>query len=92
MYKRINVKKQNTSIKVIKTICCLVFFGSIANGNEMPSGPKIKSGNVVINGEGTSHLKINQMTDKSICVMPPKKVKLPKNIIGVCSDYIGHYK
>jgi len=66
MYKRINVKKQNTSIKVIKTICCLVFFGSIANGNEMPSGPKIKSGNVVINGEGTSHLKINQMTDKSI--------------------------
>jgi hypothetical protein len=24
--------------------------------------------------------------------MPPKEVKLPKNIIGVCSDYIGHYK
>ncbi len=66
MYKKINVKKQDTSIKLIKAICCLVFVGSIANGNEMPSGPKVKSGNVVINGEGTSHLKINQMTDKSI--------------------------
>ena len=34
----------------------------------------------------------NQMTDKSICVMPPRSVKLPKNIAGVCSDYIGDYK
>ena len=34
----------------------------------------------------------NQMTDKSICVMPPKNKKLETNIAGVCSDYIGHYK
>ena len=34
----------------------------------------------------------NQMTDKSICVMPPSSRDLPKNIAGVCSDYIGHYK
>ena len=32
------------------------------------------------------------MTNKSICVMPPRSVKLPKNIAGVCSDYIGDYK
>ena len=34
----------------------------------------------------------NQMTDKSICVMPPKNKQLETNIAGVCSDYIGHYK
>ena len=34
----------------------------------------------------------NQMTDKSICVMPPSSRDLPKNIAGVCSDYIEHYK
>ena len=34
----------------------------------------------------------NQMTDKSICVMPPSSRDLPKNIAGVCSDNIGYYK
>ena len=34
----------------------------------------------------------NQMTDKSICVMPPKNKQLETNIAGVCSDFIGHYK
>ena len=34
----------------------------------------------------------NQMTDKSICVMPPRNVELPKNIGGVCSDYIEDYR
>jgi len=34
----------------------------------------------------------NQMTDKSICVMPPRNVELPKNIVGVCSDYIEDYR
>jgi len=33
-----------------------------------------------------------QMTSKSICVMPSDYKDLPKNIAGVCSDYIGHYK
>ena len=34
----------------------------------------------------------DEMTSKSICVMPPSSRDLPKNIAGVCSDYIGHYK
>ena len=34
----------------------------------------------------------NQMTDKSICVMPPKNKQLETNIAGVCSDNIGYYK
>jgi len=34
----------------------------------------------------------NQMTDKSICVMPPRNTELPKNIAGICSDYIEDYK
>ena len=34
----------------------------------------------------------NQMTDKSICVMPPRKKELPKTLAGVCSDYIEDYK
>jgi len=32
------------------------------------------------------------MTDKSICVMPPRNVELPKNIVGVCSDYVEDYR
>ena len=34
----------------------------------------------------------NEMTNKSICVMPPNSQDLPNNIAGVCSDYIRHYK
>ena len=34
----------------------------------------------------------NQLTKKSICVMPPQDEELPSYIAGVCSDYIGHYK
>ena len=34
----------------------------------------------------------DEMTSKSICVMPPSSRNLPKNIAGVCSDYIGYYK
>ncbi len=34
----------------------------------------------------------NDMTDKSICVMPPRNKKLPDYIAGVCSDYIEEYK
>ena len=34
----------------------------------------------------------NDMTDKSICVMPPRNVELPKNIAGICSDYIEDYR
>ena len=34
----------------------------------------------------------DEMTSKSICVMPPSSRDLPKNIAGVCSDYIERYK
>ena len=34
----------------------------------------------------------NQMTNRSICVMPPDSRDLPKDIAGVCSDYVGVYK
>ena len=34
----------------------------------------------------------DEMTSKSICVMPPSSRDLPKNIAGVCSDNIGYYK
>jgi len=34
----------------------------------------------------------NEMTSKSICVMPSDYIDLPKNIAGVCSDNIGSYK
>ena len=34
----------------------------------------------------------NEMTSKTICVMPSTYKDLPKDIAGVCSDYIGHYK
>ena len=34
----------------------------------------------------------DEMTSKSICVMPPSSRNLPKNIAGVCSDNIGYYK
>ncbi len=34
----------------------------------------------------------NKMTKKSICVMPQSSKDLPKDIAGVCSDYIGYYK
>ena len=33
----------------------------------------------------------NQMTDKSICVMPPRNIELPQGIAGVCSDNVGYY-
>ena len=33
----------------------------------------------------------NQMTNRSICVMPPDSRDLPKDIVGVCSDYVGVY-
>ena len=33
----------------------------------------------------------NQMTNRSICVMPPDSRDLPKDIAGVCSDYVGLY-
>ena len=34
----------------------------------------------------------NQMTNKSICVMPPLGKDIPNYVAGVCSDYIGRYK
>ena len=34
----------------------------------------------------------DEMTSKSICVMPSDYKDLPKNIAGVCSDNIGYYK
>ena len=34
----------------------------------------------------------DEMTRKSICVMPPSSRDLPKDIAGVCSDYIERYK
>ena len=34
----------------------------------------------------------DEMTSKSICVMPPSSRDLPKDIAGVCSDNIGYYK
>jgi len=33
----------------------------------------------------------DEMTSKSICVMPPSSRDLPKNIAGVCSDTVGYY-
>ena len=33
----------------------------------------------------------NQMTGKSICVMPPRNIELPQGIAGVCSDNVGYY-
>ena len=33
----------------------------------------------------------NQMTSKSICVMPPRNIELPQGIAGVCSDNVGYY-
>ncbi len=33
----------------------------------------------------------NKMTSKSICVMPSNYKDLPKNILGVCSDYVSKY-
>ena len=35
-------------------------------GDEMPTGPKVKSGLISISGTGTNHLKINQNSSKSI--------------------------
>ena len=32
-----------------------------------------------------------EMTSKSICVMPSNSRDLPKNIVGVCSDYASRY-
>ena len=34
----------------------------------------------------------NQLTKKSICVMPPQNEELPSYIAGVCSDYIEDYR
>jgi len=34
----------------------------------------------------------NQMTNKSICVMPPLGKDVPNYVAGVCSDYIERYK
>ena len=33
-----------------------------------------------------------QMTSKSICVMPPQNEELPSYIAGVCSDYIRQFR
>ena len=33
----------------------------------------------------------NKMTSKSICVMPSNSQNLPKNILGVCSDYVSKH-
>jgi|TARA_B100000900_G_scaffold406739_1_gene418225 hypothetical protein len=33
-----------------------------------------------------------KMTNKTICVMPPRNKKLSNYIAGVCSDYIEEYK
>lgn len=37
-----------------------------AFGDEMPTGPKVKSGLIQINGSGSNHLKIDQKSNKSI--------------------------
>ena len=37
-----------------------------AVAGEMPKNPSIQSGNVIIQGKGTDHLKIQQKTNKSI--------------------------
>ena len=34
----------------------------------------------------------NQLTKKSICVMPPQNEELPSYIAGVCSDYIRQFR
>jgi len=34
----------------------------------------------------------NEMTNKSICVMPPLSRDVPNYVAGVCSDYIERYK
>ena len=34
----------------------------------------------------------NQLTKKSICVMPPQNEELPSYIAGVCSDYVEDYR
>ena len=33
----------------------------------------------------------DEMTSKSICVMPSNSQNLPKNILGVCSDYVSKH-
>ena len=33
----------------------------------------------------------DEMTSKSICVMPPSSRNIPKDIAGVCSDNVGYY-
>ena len=33
----------------------------------------------------------DEMTSKSICVMPPSSRDIPKDIAGICSDNVGYY-
>ena len=33
-----------------------------------------------------------QLTDNSICVKPEKNIKIPKKVLGICSDFIVNYK
>ena len=32
------------------------------------------------------------LTDASICVNPKKNFKIPKKVLGICSDFIVNYK
>ena len=43
-----------------------VLFSSTLFGNDMPSGPQVQSGNIIIDSSETNHLKINQKTNKSV--------------------------
>ena len=47
------------------SIASLLIYNNALSG-EMPTNPRVQSGNVQIEGTGTNHLKINQSTNKSI--------------------------
>ena len=60
------IKRQSTKRVLHTTLVILIFMTTATFGDEMPTGPKVKSGLISISGTGTNHLKINQNSSKSI--------------------------